>query len=121
MNATRKEKKMRKLIAVTALAAALAACGGGSAGLHDPVALGHALAAQGPWDKSLNARATCTELDGGTFTCTLKFDHSITLLGQTYVEGTESHILHARVSEDGRSAEVTSPDDYFDTYEVTQK
>ncbi len=113
---------MRKLIAVAALAAALTACGGSTpTGLHDPVALGHALGAQGPWDKSLNARATCTELDGGTFTCTLKFDHSITLLGQTYVEGTESHILHARVSTDGHSAEVTSPDDYFDTYEVTQK
>jgi len=65
----------------------------------------------GPWVESLNASATCTELDGGTFTCTLTLDET------TY--GPTDYIFHARVSTDGHSAEITS--DGWDTFEVTEQ
>jgi uncharacterized membrane protein len=104
MNATRKEKKMRKLIAVAALAAALAACGGSApTGLHDPAKLAAGL--EKNWTPDLDPQASCTELDNGTFTCTVTISNV----------GSESgtYVLHAQVSKDGQTAEVTS--DHFDT------
>lgn len=94
---------MKKLIAAVALAVALTACGGSApTGLHDPAKLATGL--EKNWTQDLDPQASCTELDNGTFTCTVTISN---------VGSAGTYILHAQVSKDGRTAEVTS--DYFGT------
>ena len=80
-------------------------------GLHNPTKLETAIATQVPAflreDPELEKHVTCTELDDGTFIC-------------HYVEGSNDWYnanLHATVSADGQTAEITG--DSFDTQQVT--
>src|SRR6266508_3648576 len=109
MNAIRKEKTVKKLIAVAALATALTACGGGSAGLHDPATLAKAEAAT--FDPTRQTEVKCSAIDDETLTCQITTDGiPTTFLGKPAVEMAGTYIVHVTVSEDGKTAEVSAPE-----------